>query len=167
MSADQDRGTTPIDLAPLLNLVSMLVPVLAMGGWLAFRGLALAPAAPPKPPPDLEEPVPKSLEVHIDAQGYLLVGAEDVLDPKRLRPDQTFRIPCHGGRCDSADDYDTPELTKVLAEIRAAAPHQQRLSLVPALQTPYVVIVRTLEAVQADAGNQKLFSWVEITRPYP
>jgi hypothetical protein len=165
MSEDRERGTASIDLAPLLNLVSLMVPVVAMGGWLVLRASVLAPPPPPKPTPDLEDPAPSALEVHIDSQGYLVVGAGEVLDPKRLRPDDSFRIPCHGGSCDSADDYDAPELTKVLAEIKAASPQAQRLCLVPALQTPYVVIVRTLEAAREDAAHQKLFSWVEITRP--
>ncbi|MBW1876729.1 MAG: hypothetical protein JRI25_09160 [Deltaproteobacteria bacterium] len=166
MSDDWERGSSPFDLAPLLNLVSVLVPVVAMGAWLAFRASAFAPAPPAKGPPDPVEPIPSVLEVHINSQGYLVVGATGALDPKRLRPDDSFHIPCHGGRCDSADDYDAPELTKVLVEIKAASPQQQRLSLVPAPQTPYVVIVRTLAAVQEDTAHQKLFSWVEITRPY-
>jgi hypothetical protein len=165
MSEDRERTTAPIDVAPLLNLVSLLVPVVAMVGWLALRASALAPPPPPKPSTDPGDPAPVALEVHIDSQGYLVIGAADVLDPKRLRPDDGFRIPCRSGRCDSADDYDAPELTKVLTEIKAVSPHHQRLSLVPALQTPYVVIVRTLEAVQEDTAHQKLFSWVEITRP--
>lgn len=144
------------ELAPLWNLASVLVPLAAMVGWLLLRAAAPASAVAEAP---AQIAADGPIEVHIHGDGYLVDGVAGL---PGVRADGTLHIPCRDGKCASADAYDTDRLTEVLTDVHGAAPDRQRLELIPSWETPYAVLIRTLEAAR---GEDQLFAWVEIRRP--
>lgn len=148
-----------------VHLVTALVPVVVMSGWLWWR----APAPEPVPEPSTELRIPLDLRVKIGWDGYHLLGAADVLPLAPSDDAGGVLIPCTSGSwCQSPDDYDQETLGYLLSAIKHRRPDASAVSIVPQYQTPYGTIMRAMRAVQGvrtQDGGAIAYPTVAITSP--
>jgi hypothetical protein len=145
-----------LNLVPIMNLVTILIPFLLMAS--AFVTLAVidstlpAIGAPPsEPPPEDEEP-PLSLSIVITDDGFTIMGAEAVLGNEAAvegeEPGPT--VPCALEGCPEPDAYDIKELVRYMNLIKDKYPDDENVILVPESRIPYEVIIRTMDATRSD-----------------
>ena len=149
-----------LNLVPIMNLVTILIPVLL----LAIKSLELAAVDTTLPAigPDLETEVdgtpPLRMTVEILSNGFKIVGAHRYLSSAESTD---HMVPCRSqGRCQNAADYDYTELAKTLASVKqmAAEDETEASSLVflPADNIRYEIVMATMDATRELAGK-KLF----------
>jgi len=158
----------PLNLAPIMNLVTILIPVLLM----AIKSVEIAiidttlPAigAPSSKPPD-EVPTdpPLNLSLAILKNGVQIIGANDfgVDSPpvvEGVTPPPT--IPCKsGGSCRNVNDYDWELLNKQLLMIKKSSDEQNRGSenviLVPDSTIRYEIIIKMMDTARYDLNDKK------------
>ena len=164
------RKDDPLNLVPIMNLVTILIPVLLV----AVKAVTLAmiesklPAISNSPSPvdsKPEEP-PLALKLIITQKG-ISINKESYgfLWPEGTPPQYTAEgappvIPCRNNRCENEEDYKFDELTDKLRKIRAEAESQNRFEdsstnvvLLPEKFIPYRVLVRTMDAARGDSDN--------------
>lgn len=155
-----DRRTPPradLDLLPMMNLVSLLIPLLLMGTQLVALSTirVTQPMVAPTPGLPTEQ---LALVVRIEPEGFYVEGAADVLG------EEVFAVPCVG-RCASTSDWPVGELLEALVAVKAAHPSARSVTVVPDARVTYQVIVRTLDATrshQVDGRPQALFPEASI-----
>ncbi|TNE92122.1 MAG: hypothetical protein EP330_02920 [Deltaproteobacteria bacterium] len=146
-----------LNLLPMMNLVSLLIPLLLMGTQLvALSSIDIAqPAAAPTPGPVSDD---FHLVVRIEPEGFFVDGAEDVLGEASLH------LACEE-RCTDKDDWPHDELVQRLVEVKEAHPAETRVMVIPDSRVTYQVIVRTLDATRARKAHgewQELFPEASI-----
>jgi biopolymer transport protein ExbD len=175
-----------LDLVPIMNLVTILIPFLIMAA--EFIQLAVIDSsAPPigKPPPDsddVEEPF--QLIVMIMDNGLYIKGSPPVMqqvygdaagaggdDDQELEP--TFR--CTDGqaeldKCESKDHYDWQSLADTLVDIKEENSSGETLVediiIMPDHEIRYEIIVRAMDVVRDGAGLVDLnSSWKKLPEP--
>jgi hypothetical protein len=110
-----------LDLVPIMNLVTILIPVLLM----ALKSLEISVVnidLPAIGPDDLTtKRLPLSLKVNIHEEGISITGAEQYI------PENDQLIPCKNGHfCQQMDDYDWDKLRTILISIKKNAQHDRR-----------------------------------------
>lgn len=141
-----------LDLVPVMNLVSILIPFLLLGA--GFVNLAVVEVSLPptkEAPVDVELPVALDLVVDITQEGMRVSGAPEL-------GDEGLFIPCHGP-C-GADRYDYAALKVSLRRIKDEHPSQDSLVLRPAGSVPYEVLVGAMDTARAETmeeGGRVLF----------
>ena len=147
-----------LNLLPVMNLVTILIPLLLMGAQL--MNLAVVDTTLPAicndcgvdPGPDTEKPL--HLSLIITAEGLNLSGGSAVIDDGR--------IPCDSGVCRDVDSYDFATLTERLSAIKDAHPNEETLILVPGERVPYEVIIGAMDAAR-QSDDRDLFPSVTIS----
>lgn len=161
-----------LDLVPIMNLVTILIPFLLMSAQ--FVTLAVIdttlPAISEAPPtePKEEEEDKLNLSILITNEGYTITGADEVLpkDDEENGPN----VPCLENGCPTPESYDYAALTKKLVTVKNRWPDEQNAILVPETKIPYEVVVLTMDAsrndpedVDADTNKPRdLFPFVVI-----
>ena len=168
----------PLNLIPIMNLVSILIPFLLMAAefvQLAVIDSTLPAIGPPQPVTEQEEPEkpPLQLSLGITSKGILVLGADHVLYPDGGAPavaegeQRPPTVPCKSGAiCTSVEDYDWPELTRLLAKIKKEYPDDQNVILVPDSRIHYEVLVATMDASRQDKENQNAEGQATDLFPY-
>jgi len=127
-----------INLVPIMNLVTILIPFLLVGA--AFVGLAVIdsalPGLPDEPPPGSEGP---DLSVLLTDQGHTVT-----------LPNKAFEVPCSTSGCPTPAAWDFVGLTRVLAGVKDQHPDLDTVILVPEERITYEVLVRTMDATRED-----------------
>lgn len=136
-----------LDLVPVMNLITMLIPFLLMAS--SFATLATIDTTAPALGPSTEGGRLR-LAIAVTDQGWTVLGADEVFAGSDGRAGQGPTVPCLRLGCGSADDYDSRELTRVLAGIKDRHPDEHEVILVPEPQIPYDVLVRTMDAARQD-----------------
>ena len=156
----QDRRRKgELNLLPVMNLLTILIPMLLLGAQLANLGLidstlpAISPDDSAVPPP---EP-PLSLTVAITKAGFTVLGADAIL--RGAADDVT--VPCVRTTCRGPDDYDYAELTRLMALVKDAFPDHDNVVLTPDGSVPYQVLIGTMDATRI-SGERPLFPLVAI-----
>lgn len=167
----------PLDLVPIMNLVTILIPVLLM----AIKSVEVAvidttlPAigAPSEATEDMPDKPPLQLKVAITNSGIRILGANEYLYPEgravvegaQAPPD----VPCKSNaRCKGVEDYDWADLSKKLVNIKKGAQADDRDSdavvLMPESNIQYEVLVRTMDITRKTDGEDgmRLFPVVSI-----
>jgi hypothetical protein len=134
---------------PVMSLVAVLVPLLAMGA--EFAHLAVVETTLPAmcgcghrdPDPSL------NLTLFVHDWGVEVAGEDPELEGRR-----SFQ--CEDGHCDG--DIDTSRLSALLAEVKARHPHDGRVIVVADRDVPYGHLVRVMDAARSFEG-QDLFHW--------
>jgi biopolymer transport protein ExbD len=154
MAKRRDTAPAHLDLVPVMNLVTILIPFLLLSAQFVAISViestmpAIAPddTTPPDPTPKLD------LTLRIDAAGFHLSGpGTEVLDERD--------IGCEGVCGPDGYDYDT--LAERCAALLTAWPEATLVRLVPDVHVPYEVLVRTMDATREHAG-ESLFPSVVI-----
>ena len=148
-----------LNLLPVMNLVTILIPLLLMSAQLVQIAVidsslpAISPITTP-PPPQHDALVTPSLL--ISRQGVTIQGAEDVLTA------EDARVPCASQPC-QPDTYDYSGVQERLDRIKQAHPGAEVVILVPEDSIPYEVLVALMDAARERADASTLFPMVTIS----
>ncbi len=172
---------TPLDLVPIMNLVTILIPFLLMSAQfvtLAVIDSTLPAIGPPQEVQEEPDEPPLMLSVAVTDQGFTILGDNGVVtgeseeegaegEEAEGEPEPT--IPCAERPCTSAESYDFEELTRMLSLIKDEYPDDQNVILVPEGRIQYEVIVRTMDSTREDKSqkgeddsSRELFPFVVI-----
>ena len=163
-----DQVEEALDLVPIMNLVTILIPFLLMAAQ--FVHLAVIDSTLPAigQPTEVEEEPPDKpplvLTVALTDRGFTVTGADAVLNPEGAGgeaaapaegEDKPPTVPCNsGGTCSGVDDYNYKELTRILGLIKDEYPDDENVILLPESRIKYEVIVRVMDATREDQENK-------------
>jgi hypothetical protein len=148
----------PLNLVPIMNLVTILIPVLLM----AIKSLELAvidttlPAiGPPTESAEVPENPPLALKLAVTNMGLRILGANKYLYPEgapvAAEGEKTPpTVPCKSNStCRGIDDYDWADLGQKLYMIKQEAQKDERDSdnivLIPEGNLRYEILVRVMD----------------------
>lgn len=152
-----------LNLVPIMNLVTILIPFLLMAAEfvsLAVVDSTLPAIGPPQPVEEEPEKPPLNLSLALTDKGVTVLGADAVLFPDGAPPvaegeERPPTIPCSsGGTCTGLDDYNWSELTRILGQIKDEYPDDENVILVPDSRTKYEVIVKAMDHSREDRENK-------------
>jgi len=153
MARQRDDSPRTFSLVPIMNLATLLIPVLLMGSqFLAVKFLDPGPSAVLENPGDdrVEAVVPV---VDVSEGGFRISGAEEVL----AGPDGQPILPCASGSCGNSGSYDYSGLRRLLGHVKDAYPWADEVILIADERVPYEVLVRAMDAAREDTGQRELF----------
>lgn len=150
-----------LELLPVMNLVTILIPMLLMAAQLAE--LAAIDATVPaisedaKPP---QTPQDEPLVLQITGSGVRLAGV-----PADVDIEQDLR--CTGDVCVNTSDYPLAALTDQLVTMKAAHPDDSAITIEAAGEVPYGVVVAVMDAARATADAEPLYPHVQVSAGEP
>lgn len=145
-----------LDLVPIMNLVTILIPFLLMGSSfisLAVIDTTLPAIGPPTESTEEDDKEKLNLSIAITDEGYQILGAQAVLESRGEGDKPGYPVPCTRPGCPTADSYDTKELTRLLGEIKDRFEDEENVILVPEATVEYEVLVLTMDATREDLSN--------------
>ncbi|TNE92010.1 MAG: hypothetical protein EP330_03390 [Deltaproteobacteria bacterium] len=152
-----------LNLVPIMNLVTILIPFLLMAAQfisLAVIDSTLPAIGPPQPADQQEdEDPPLSLSILITDEGFTVKGngIDDIVGATEEEgEDAGPTIPCTVQGCPTPDAYNTEELNRMLVEIKALPGNdeEENVILVPEPKIPYEVLVLTMDASRNDPARK-------------
>ncbi len=149
MASRRESEGGALDLVPIMNLVTILIPFLLMSTH--FVGLSIVDVTMPAIGPDEieEEPVERlSLKILITEDGYTVAS-----DSQEIGEDGELSVQLTEGGTDALHD--------LLADIKRDWPDEDMVVLVPDPDTSYDLIIRTMDAARS-VDNEDLFPNVII-----
>jgi biopolymer transport protein ExbD len=158
MPRRHETERSELNLLPMMNLVSLLIPLLLMGTQLVALS-AVEVDLPAASPAGAVDPDELHLVIAIEPTGFVIRGAEDVLGEDALD------LPC-ASVCAKVADYPADELQDRLAEVKAMHPTVRALTVLPDSRIDYQTIIRTMDVARERkvAGvEQELFPIVSIS----
>ena len=177
MSKREMPEPEPLNLVPIMNLVTILIPVLLM----AIKSLELAVIDTSLPaisrstaaPQEIPDKPPLQLKMAVTNQGIRILGANEYLYPGQVKTDNADEevgkpdVPCKSNaRCKGIDDYNWSDLSQKLAQIKKAAQDDDRDSdsvvLISDNNIKYEILVKTMDTSRRSADGNKLFPSVSI-----
>lgn len=157
---EHDEKSSTFTLVPIANLATLLVPMLVMGTQLVLtQRRDVGPAIPGENPGDaaLVQIVPV---IRVTAQGFRILGAEEVLAGPGGQP----WLPCAGSVCTSAGSYDYGGLRRLVGHVKSAYPWAEEAIVVVEDDVGLDVLARAMDAVRTD-GQRDLFPRVRLAQP--
>ncbi len=168
---------TELNLVPVMNLVTILIPFLLMAA--EFVHLAVIDSTLPAiGKPEVEELDPNEkpplvLSVHITDEGLTIAGADHVLNPEGAategeeeEADKGPTIPCKVTPCADIDSYDFAELTRLLDLIKDEYPDDENVILVPESRISYELIVKVMDYTREDRETRDKDGEPRLLFPY-
>lgn len=155
----RNRENRGLQLLPMMNLATLLIPVLFMVGQVIFVRMWRAdqPVIEHENPGDaMVRPV--QLQVHVTDAGLQILGAEEVLAGPQGRP----VIPCAGSCEHYTYDYDS--LNRLLGHVKDAYPWIDQIEVIAPADTPYPVVSELIQA-SAEHDGEDLFPRVRLGTP--
>ena len=160
----RQAASQPLDLIPIMNLVTILIPFLLMAAQfvhLAVIDSTLPAIGPPQPVEEQEKPdkPPLQLSLGVTAEGVRINGADHVLFPDGAPTvaegeDKPPTVPCtSGGVCTGVEDYDWSELTRLLSKIKDEYPDDENVIFVPDNKIRYEILISAMDATREDRAN--------------
>jgi len=152
-----------LNLVPIMNLVTILIPFLLMAAefvHLSVIDSTLPAIGPPQPVDEVPEKPPLTLSLAITGRGITVLGADAVLHPEGAPEvaegeERPPTVPCKSGHtCTGVDDYDWPELVRILGLIKDEYPDDENVILVPDSHVPYELLVKTMDSSREDPNNK-------------
>ncbi|NOY24596.1 MAG: biopolymer transporter ExbD [Oligoflexia bacterium] len=159
----RSEPTQELNLVPIMNLVTILIPFLLMAAefvQLSVIDSTLPAIGPPQPQDEVPEKPPLTLSLAITGKGITVLGADSVLHPDGAPElaegeERPPTVPCKSGsNCTGVDDYDWPDLVRILGLIKDEYPDDENVILVPDSRIPYEVIVKTMDSSREDPNNK-------------
>jgi len=169
MSKKRNEEAEELNLVPIMNLVTILIPFLLMAAQfisLAVIDSTLPAIWPPQPTQQDDTDKPLNLSVLITDQGFTIAGAQAVLPNEG--GDSGPTVPCLESGCPTPDSYNTKELTRLLGLVKDQYPDDQNVILVPESRIQYAVLVKTMDATRESPTTgvgdkpRELFPYVVI-----
>ena len=164
-------GDMQLDLIPIMNLVSILIPFLLLASGQVQLAIidstmpAIGAPSEAEPPEEEEEP-PLNLSVVITEKGFSIkhnkmpkLEGEAAPVPAEGEEDGPT-LPCKDDRgepvtkCETPDSYDYLGLTKNLVEVQKeyARTDDTSVILAPESKVQYEVLIRTMDATRDELG---------------
>lgn len=135
---------TELDLVPIMNLVTILIPFLLMAA--AFTSVAVVDVAARQAGEQTEPGEPEARpKVLITGGGLRFVTADGA----------TTDLACTGP-CGSTDDYALDELKSQLAAHKASNPDGRALELIASDEVAYDVLIAVMDSSRSD-GDEPLY----------
>ncbi len=143
-----------LDLVPIMNLVTILIPFLLMSAQ--FVTLAVIDSTLPaiqqesNEPPKEEEEEPLGLSILITDEGFTLTGKG--LDAELPKDDEVNgpNVVCLEAGCPTAESYDYDTLRKKLVQVKDRWNDEENAILVPGSKVSYETVVLTMDAARED-----------------
>lgn len=148
-------GDPTLNLIPILNMVSLLIPVLLMAAQFVALGVidsTLPSIGTPKDASQSPEEAAKPLllSVKITGAGFSVHGADAALG---VAPGAGRSVPCPSQPCGSATAYDYAELRRVLNLVKDQHPTERTVIVAPEARVPYEVLVRVMDTSREDPSR--------------
>jgi hypothetical protein len=164
-------GDMQLDLIPIMNLVSILIPFLLLASGQVQLAIidstmpAIGAPSEAEPPEEEEEP-PLNLSVVITQKGFSIkhnkmpkLEGDAAPEPAEGEEDGPT-LPCKDDqgepltKCETADSYDYVGLTKNLVEVQKeyARTDDTSVILAPESKVQYEVLIRTMDATRDELG---------------
>ena len=187
MAKRRETEEESLNLVPIMNLVTILIPALLI----AIKAVTLTmietklPAIGAPAPPDAKEEnqqKPLALQIIIGKKGITLnkpsleFAFDGEVPPEYKAENPPPLFPCAGGVCFNPCDedkkqksmtcynYDFEELTKKLVSIKQKAIRESRFEessqnvvLMPEKEIPYIVLIHTMDAARGTEEDKALF----------
>lgn len=164
MAHRRGQDEVPLDLVPIMNLVTILIPFLLMSAQfvhLAVIDSTLPAIGPPQETPEEDDEPPLMLSIAVTDQGFTIIGDNGVVtgDPDAEGEEAAApvegeeaepTVPCTERPCSGPESYDYEELTRLIGLIKDEYPDDENVILVPESRIPYEVIVGTMDASRED-----------------
>ena len=165
-----------LNLVPIMNLVTILIPFLLMAAQfvsLAVIDSTLPAIGPPQPQDqDPDDDPPLSLSLLVTDEGFIIKGngIDEIIGATDEEGEEAGpTIPCTVQGCPTPDSYNVAELTRMLTEIKNLDNEdEENVILVPESNVSYEVLIMTMDAarsnpeVKVDGKSQELFPFVVI-----
>jgi biopolymer transport protein ExbD len=154
-----------LNLVPIMNLVTILIPVLLVAiksVELTIIDTTLPPISSNAPAPDQEDPNPPlNLKLRVTNKGIWICGADkyiDVLDPQ-CECKRNPNITCEGGLCKDTKSYKWDELKNNLLMIKEGAEKDNRegrenVIFEPATNVRYETLIRMMDVSREDPTQE-------------
>jgi biopolymer transport protein ExbD len=162
-----------LDLVPVMNLVTILIPFLLMSMQLMSLAVidSTLPAISSEPVEQEEddEDKPLNMSILLTEEGFTVTGADKVLAEEEGGPGA--KLECKEVGCPTADSYDFAELKARLHKVKDVYDQERdaNVILVPDSTIPYEALVLTMDAARddpevldADGKARILFPYVVI-----
>lgn len=150
-TARRDRSSPAMNLLPVLNLISLLIPLFLLSSQ--FVHLAVIDTTLPGPG---QEDAALALVLFVTERGLAVSGADAIVYPRGGAPGPADpsapTLPCASGYCREVSDYDWRGLTRLLSRIKDRYPQEEELVIVPDARVPYEVIIAAMDAARVDTG---------------
>jgi biopolymer transport protein ExbD len=161
-----------LDLVPIMNLVTILIPFLLMSAQ--FVTLAVIDSSlpaivsePQQVEQEEEEEEKLELSILVTGEGYTISGSGTglVLDEEDEASETSKKVACLELNCPTPDSYDYVGLTKRVVMLKDRFEEEENVILVPESTTRYEVIVRTMDAVRDDPEDKDEDSKARVLYP--
>jgi len=140
--------TATLELMPVMNLVTILIPLLLMGATMV--NLSVIDTSLPGIVGDKTVPDEPSLQLTV-AITNLGLGLKSAAGGIEVAGD--LELPCATQPC-GVDGYDYAGLTDALARIKDDHPDENSLILLPEERVPYEVLVKVMDASREDVDQR-------------
>ncbi len=132
-----------LDLVPIMNLVTILIPFLLLAAQFVTFAV-IDTSLPSGAAPEVDDATALQLTVSITPEGFVVTGRDAVLGPTGVA------LPCVPAGCTTPESYDTDRLATLARELAARHPDEEQVIVVPASEIPYEVLVRAMDAARED-----------------
>lgn len=136
-----------LDLVPVMNLVTILIPFLLMASTFVAIAVIDSPAPSITPEPEPRQVEAEPVRVVMGDDGYVVYAPE--------------RVDLACTACPSDDPWDEAGLRAALIEVKHARPDDRTLVLAASDGVPYGAIIEAMDAARAD-GATDLFPEVVL-----
>jgi hypothetical protein len=162
-------SSTELNLLPMLNMISVIIPFLIMGAQVSSLAVVDARVDEPGLESSTDGSTPRRVAVTLSV-GRSGLRVSTMGGGEGMSAD----LPCRADDwCTDADDYDWAELTAVLARVKDVHPAVQDLLLVPEASVRYEILIRAMDASREDTSSlvdgrpRRLFPSVTIASEEP
>lgn len=152
----EDEG---LNLVPIMNLVTILIPFLLMSAQ--FVSLAVIDSSLPAIVTEIQEVEQKddeetlALSVLITAEGFGVSGkGTKLVLTEEEASDLSLKVNCLEPQCPTPESYDYKGLTKRAAALKDRFEDEKNVILVPESTIEYEVLVRTMDALRDDQEDK-------------
>ena len=155
MAHVRKQNDASLELMPVMNLVTILIPLLLVGAQAI--NLSVIDSTMPAIHVDGDTPEPSlQLTVAVTDEGLAVKGDGQVL------PDSdALDLPCSATPCRGAQAYDYDGLTELLGRVKDHHPDEETLILLPEERVPYEVLIKVMDAAREDLdADRPLFPQV-------
>lgn len=145
----------PLNLVPIMNLVTILIPFLLMSAQFVTLAVidSTLPAISTEVVPSDTPPEEKlNLSLLVTGNGFTITGADMVLAEEEGPMGR--RVPCLDAGCRAPESYDYRGLTERLAKIKDRFEDEENVILVPEGSIEYEVLVLTMDAARDDQEDK-------------
>ncbi len=155
MSAKRIADAENLDLVPIMNMVTILIPFLLLSAQfveLAVIDTTLPAIGDPTPTNEPPDPDKLNLSIMVTSNGFTITGADLVLpkDDEINGP----KVACLEAGCRTPESYDYRALTTKLAKVKDRWENEENVILVPDATVPFEVLIHLMDACRDDREDK-------------